>query len=178
MAAVRADTATVAACSAAGFEEARCNRSADRAAPADTIRAESFDPPWPNRSDASSLLSSSLSMTVVVYARHRLSVHGRPTASMFRQLTAETRTMAATVVVYVNQQPGETADAVADDGVATSQHACGRSQSPRSTCWRRFVGRGRFAAQRAARGCRRPGRWPGQRPPDPTSLKARSILRG
>jgi hypothetical protein len=39
-----------------------------------------------------------------------------------RQLAAETGTMAATVVVYVNRNL-ETADAVARDGVTTSKHA-------------------------------------------------------
>ena len=101
----------------------RCNRSANSAARLIPFGAEPR-PHWPSRSDARSFSPSSI-LTILVYlaigygARLTYDEH-------VRQLAAETGTMAATVVVYVNRNL-ETADAVA---ATASRHPSMRALDP------------------------------------------------
>ena len=110
---------------AGGFCRSWCNRPANSAARLIPF-ARSPRSHWPSRSDAKSFSSSSI-LTILVYlaigygARLTYNEH-------VRQLAAETGTMAATVVVYVNRNL-ETADAVA---ATASRHPGMRALDPKA----------------------------------------------
>ena len=143
---------------AAGFAEAGATDPLIR--PARLIPfARSPDPHWPSRSDARSFSPSSI-LTILVYlaigygARLTYDEH-------VRQLAAETGTMAATVVVYVNRNL-ETADAVA---ATASRHPGMRALDPQRGGRSAAAAsrRARPAApQRADRGPRRAFQWRGR----------------